>query len=59
MEIFRDLSLPILIRIISCLKSEIFLANDIIMLVNTPGDIMYFIAHGTVAIFAANGMHFI
>lgn len=52
---FNNLPLSLLARIVSLLKSEIFLTNDVIVRANTPGDSMYFIASGTVAIYTATG----
>ncbi|XP_012525099.3 potassium/sodium hyperpolarization-activated cyclic nucleotide-gated channel 1-like [Monomorium pharaonis] len=52
---FSNLPLPLLTRIVVLLKSEIFLTNDVIVRVNQPGDCMYFIATGTVAIYTSTG----
>lgn len=52
---FRNLPLNLLVRIISCLKIEVFLVNDIIIRANTPGASMYFISTGTVAIYTKSG----
>lgn len=52
---FNNLPLTLLTRIVALLKSEIFLTNDVIVRANQPGDCMYFIASGTVAIYTASG----
>jgi len=52
---FDNLPLTLLTRIVTLLKSEIFLTNDVIVRVNQPGDCMYFIASGTVAIYTGTG----
>ncbi|XP_072397737.1 potassium/sodium hyperpolarization-activated cyclic nucleotide-gated channel 2-like [Diabrotica undecimpunctata] len=52
---FRNLPLNLLVRIISCLKIEVYLVNDLIIRVNTPGTSMYFISTGTVAIYTKTG----
>lgn len=52
---FRNLPLNLLVRIISCLRIEIFLVNDVIIRANTPGASMYFISTGTVAIYTKSG----
>lgn len=53
--IFKNLPLSLLARIVALLKSEIFLTNDVIVRANQPGDCMYFIASGTVAIYTNTG----
>lgn len=52
---FNNLPLSLLTRIVALLKSEIFLTNDVIVRANQPGDCMYFIASGTVAIYTGSG----
>lgn len=52
---FSNLPFLLLTRIVALLKSEIFLTNDVIVRVNQPGDCMYFIATGTVAIYTISG----
>ncbi|XP_015440351.1 PREDICTED: potassium/sodium hyperpolarization-activated cyclic nucleotide-gated channel 1-like [Dufourea novaeangliae] len=52
---FNNLPLSLLGRIVGQLKSEIFLTNDVIVRANQPGDCMYFIATGTVAIYTNSG----
>jgi len=52
---FNNLPLALLTRIVALLKSEIFLTNDVIVRANQPGDCMYFISIGTVAIYTIFG----
>ncbi|XP_048511333.1 potassium/sodium hyperpolarization-activated cyclic nucleotide-gated channel 1-like [Athalia rosae] len=52
---FNNLPMSLLIRIVALLRSEIFLTNDVIVRANQPGDCMYFIASGTVAIYTKSG----
>ncbi|XP_077272199.1 potassium/sodium hyperpolarization-activated cyclic nucleotide-gated channel 1 [Temnothorax americanus] len=54
-KFFSNLPLSLLTRIVALLKSEIFLTNDVIVRANQPGDCMYFIATGTVAIYTSSG----
>lgn len=52
---FKNLPLALIVRIVSSLRSEIFLVNDVIVKANTPGNSMFFIATGTVAVFTNSG----
>ncbi|XP_043491455.1 potassium/sodium hyperpolarization-activated cyclic nucleotide-gated channel 2-like [Polistes fuscatus] len=52
---FNNLPLVILNRIVALLKSEIFLTNDVIVRANEPGNCMYFIGSGTVAVYTVSG----
>ncbi|KAF7405036.1 hypothetical protein HZH66_003942 [Vespula vulgaris] len=52
---FNNLPFGILNRIVSLLKSEIFLTNDMIVRANEPGNCMYFIGSGTVAVYTMFG----
>lgn len=52
---FRNLPINLLVRIISCLRIEVYLVNDVIIRANTPGTSMYFISTGTVAIYTKSG----
>ncbi|KAL1501878.1 hypothetical protein ABEB36_007120 [Hypothenemus hampei] len=54
-KFFRNLPINLLVRIISCLRIEVYLVNDIIIKANTPGTSMYFISSGTVAIYTKSG----
>ncbi|XP_068894024.1 potassium/sodium hyperpolarization-activated cyclic nucleotide-gated channel 2-like [Tenebrio molitor] len=54
-EFFRDLPLNLLVRIVSCLRSEIYLTNDVVVKANSPGNCMYFISTGTVAVYTTSG----
>lgn len=53
--IFRGLPISLLIRLVSSLKSVVYLPNDIIILAHTPGESMFFLASGSVAVFTASG----
>lgn len=52
---FQNLPLPLIVRIVSSLSIEIFMLNDVILKVGSPGICMYFIASGCVAIYTRNG----
>lgn len=52
---FKNLPLALIVRIVSSLRSEVFLANDVIVKANTPGNSMFFIATGTVAVYTHSG----
>ncbi|XP_076268529.1 potassium/sodium hyperpolarization-activated cyclic nucleotide-gated channel 2-like [Rhynchophorus ferrugineus] len=52
---FRNLPINLLVRIISCLRIEVYLVNDMIIKANTPGTSMYFISTGTVAVYTKSG----
>ncbi|XP_044592893.1 potassium/sodium hyperpolarization-activated cyclic nucleotide-gated channel 1-like [Cotesia glomerata] len=52
---FNNLPVGLLARIVSHLVPEVFLTNDVIVRANMPGDCMYFIATGTVAIYGISG----
>ncbi|KAK5643493.1 hypothetical protein RI129_007338 [Pyrocoelia pectoralis] len=52
---FKNIPFALLARIVTCLRSEIFLANDVIVRAATAGNSMFFIASGTVAVFTASG----
>lgn len=54
-DFFRDLPLQLLLKIVSCLRSTIFLPNDVIMHGGIAGDTMYFISYGTVAVYTIGG----
>ncbi|XP_044265658.1 potassium/sodium hyperpolarization-activated cyclic nucleotide-gated channel 1-like [Tribolium madens] len=54
-EFFRDLPLNLLVRIVSCLRSEIYLTNDVVVKANSTGNCMYFISTGTVAVYTVSG----
>ncbi|XP_044758491.1 potassium/sodium hyperpolarization-activated cyclic nucleotide-gated channel 1-like [Coccinella septempunctata] len=54
-QIFEDIPTKILTEIISHLKSEVFLPNDIIISAGTTADSMYFISSGTVSVTTASG----
>lgn len=52
---FTNLPFLLLGRIVTLLKSEIFLTNDVIVQAGEPGNCMYFIATGTVAVYTSSG----
>ncbi|KAG5892221.1 hypothetical protein JTB14_034770 [Gonioctena quinquepunctata] len=54
-DFFKDLPDTVLARLVSRLKSEVFLANDIILTAGVAGNCMYFIYFGTVAIYSSGG----
>ncbi|XP_045477531.1 potassium/sodium hyperpolarization-activated cyclic nucleotide-gated channel 1-like isoform X2 [Harmonia axyridis] len=54
-QIFEDVPTKILGEVLSHLKSEVFLPNDIIISAGSPAECMYFIASGTVAVTTASG----
>ncbi|KAJ9587172.1 hypothetical protein L9F63_019309 [Diploptera punctata] len=51
-----NLPTEVLVRIVTCLQIEIYLANDIIFKAGSEGESMYFIAFGTVAMFSPLGV---
>ncbi|KAF5302306.1 hypothetical protein FQA39_LY10345 [Lamprigera yunnana] len=52
---FKNLPFTLLVRIVSCLRSEIYLVNDVIVKAATVGNSMFFIASGTVAVYTSSG----
>lgn len=56
---FKNLPMPLLMRIVASLKLEMFLVNDVIVKVSTLGDCMYFILTGTVAVYTKSGLEVI
>lgn len=54
-SIMSELPQDIVTEVISNLKSEVFLPNDIIVKAGTPGDCMYFLETGTVSVLTKNG----
>lgn len=52
---FQNLPLPLLLRIVSTLTTEVYMLNDVIVKVGTPGVCMYFIVNGCVAIYTKTG----
>ncbi|XP_077292379.1 uncharacterized protein LOC143915555 [Arctopsyche grandis] len=51
---FSKIPSILLLKIVSCLKKEIFLTNDVIKTSGQPADCMYFVLTGTVAIYSAD-----
>ncbi|KAK9883762.1 hypothetical protein WA026_001949 [Henosepilachna vigintioctopunctata] len=54
-NIFSELPPTILANVLSYLKAEVYLPNDIIIKAGTIGDSMYFLASGTVAVYTPSG----
>ncbi|KAL3273778.1 hypothetical protein HHI36_015205 [Cryptolaemus montrouzieri] len=54
-EMFQDIPTKILAEILSNLKVEVFLPNDIIIKSGTPVESMYFLSNGTVCVTTASG----
>ncbi|KAI4467169.1 i[[h]] channel isoform e [Holotrichia oblita] len=52
---FQNLPTPLILRIVSALTIEVYMVNDVIVKIGTPGICMYFIASGCVAIYTRNG----
>ncbi|GLH02346.1 cGMP-dependent protein kinase, isozyme 1 [Gryllus bimaculatus] len=52
---FSDLPLDVMVRIVLCLRNEIFMENEVVVQAGTTGNSMYFIAAGTVVVFSASG----
>lgn len=52
---FASLPSTVIAKIVSCLHREIVLENDIIIRSGTPGECMFFISSGTVAVFTPSG----
>lgn len=52
---FNNIPFALLNHIVTLLKSEIFLTNDVIIRANDPGNCMYFIGSGTVAVYTISG----
>ncbi|CAG9812445.1 unnamed protein product [Phaedon cochleariae] len=54
-QFFKGIPETVLMKIVSQLKSEIYLPDDVIVTAGTPGTCMYFIYFGTVAVYTAMG----
>lgn len=54
-EFFRHLPENILMKVVAQLKSEVFLPGDVIISAGTAGTSMFFIYHGTVAVYTPSG----
>lgn len=54
-SVMSELPQDVVMEVISHLKSEVFLPNDIIVKAGTPGDCMYFLETGTVSVLTRNG----
>ena len=53
---FSNVPTDRLVRIVTCLHTEIYLASDIITKAGTEGNSMYFISTGTVAMYTPMGL---
>ncbi|XP_018568442.1 potassium/sodium hyperpolarization-activated cyclic nucleotide-gated channel 1-like, partial [Anoplophora glabripennis] len=54
-DFFKHLPENVLMKVVAHLKSEIYLPGDVIISAGTTGTSMFFIYHGTVAIFTPSG----
>ncbi|XP_035904886.1 potassium/sodium hyperpolarization-activated cyclic nucleotide-gated channel 3-like [Anopheles stephensi] len=54
-DLFKNLPYFILTDIVNCLQLEIYLQDDVIIAAGSYGDSMYFLAVGTVAVYAMSG----
>ncbi|KAK4874533.1 hypothetical protein RN001_013893 [Aquatica leii] len=54
-EFFHELPASLLMRMVKCMKSEIFLQGDVIVKAGGAGECMYFISSGTTAVYTDNG----
>ncbi|CAH1967742.1 unnamed protein product [Acanthoscelides obtectus] len=54
-DLFRKIPTRMLNNLVARFRTEIFLTNDVIIVAGVPGDCMYFINYGTVAIYSLAG----
>ena len=54
-DFFKDLPPSVMVRIVTKLRSEIYLPSDIIVMAGYTGNAMYFIYVGTVAVYTGGG----
>lgn len=54
-KLFKNIPQDVLKSIVKKLKFELYLQKDVIIRAGTPGDCMYFLSYGTVAILTATG----
>lgn len=54
-DFFRHFPEKIMLNVIAHLKSEIFLPGDVIISAGRIGSSMFFIYHGTVAVYSPSG----
>ncbi|KAK7874195.1 hypothetical protein R5R35_006240 [Gryllus longicercus] len=52
---FNNLPAGLLLRIVLCMRAEMFLANDVVVKAGARGECMYFITSGTVAVYTTTG----
>ncbi|XP_075976503.1 potassium/sodium hyperpolarization-activated cyclic nucleotide-gated channel 3-like [Anticarsia gemmatalis] len=55
-KLFEDIPASVVGTVLGCLRSEVFLANDLVVAAGEFGDCMYFIATGTVAVYSLKGV---
>ncbi|XP_050511951.1 potassium/sodium hyperpolarization-activated cyclic nucleotide-gated channel 2-like [Diabrotica virgifera virgifera] len=55
-DILKTLPRNILVKLVTKLRSEIFLPDDIIVLAGKPASSMYFVYYGTLAVYNATGL---
>lgn len=53
--IFQDLHKDVLMTIVTVLKPELYLPDDVIVKTGTQGDCMFFLDTGTVAVYTPQG----
>ncbi|XP_018318991.1 potassium/sodium hyperpolarization-activated cyclic nucleotide-gated channel 1-like [Agrilus planipennis] len=54
-SLLQEFSQDVAGKILSCMKIEIYLPNDIIINAGAPGECMYFLGNGTVAVYTPSG----
>ncbi|KAK9731356.1 Cyclic nucleotide-binding domain [Popillia japonica] len=54
-NILKNMPASVVLKMTTVMKKEVFLPNDVIILANTPGDCMFFISSGTVAVYTPSG----
>lgn len=54
-EFLKDLPQHVLTQLVARMKTEIYLANDTILVAGVPGNCMYFLYYGTVAVYTPSG----
>lgn len=54
-DILRNLPNDVLKKLVTRLKSQIYLSNDVVVVAGVLGNCMYFIHYGTVAVFTPSG----
>lgn len=54
-EFLKQIPQDVLVQLVSRLKSEVYLTNDTIVVAGVPGNCMYFVHYGTVAVYTPSG----